>query len=163
MKKVFFFVLAPLLLMLMASACNSKSSVGSPQPADNRLHLVFVSPLIDNPVWQAAKDGFDEAAKEFDFRGDWVGPSAIDVDEMTKQIKIAIAEKADGIITQGTGPESMASVLEMAYEAGIPVVVVNSDIPGAHRLAYVGTDPKKIGNLGAEAILKKIRLSKRHT
>ncbi len=156
MKKACFYVLALLFLLFMASSCSSKSPVESVQTADNQLHLVFVAPLIDNPVWQAARDGFDEAAKDFDFRGDWVGPTAIDVDEMIKQIKIAIAEKADGIITQGTDPEAMVPVLEMAYEAGIPVVVVNSDIPGAHRLAYVGTDPKKIGNLGAEAILKKM-------
>lgn len=124
--------------------------------AEEQLHIVFVTPLIDNEVWQGAKDGFEAAAKDYNFRGDWVGPSAIDIDEMIKQIKIAIAEKADGIITQGANPKAMAPVIMEAHEAGIPVVIVNSDIPDAPRLAYIGTDPKKLGNLGAEAILKKM-------
>jgi len=141
----------------MTVACRTSSSVNIEPDQNNEeeLHLVFVTPLIDNPVWQAAKDGFDAAAKDFNFRGDWVGPSAIDIDEMIKQIKIAIAEKADGIITQGTNPELMKPVLIKAHEAGIPVVLVNSDISDAPRLAYIGTDPKKFGNLGAKAILKK--------
>lgn len=119
-------------------------------------HLVFVTPLIAHPVWLAAKEGFDDAAKEFGFRGDWVGPSVIDVDEMIKQIEVAIAEKADGIITQGLNPEAMVPVLKKADEAGIPVVVVNSDIPDAPRLAYLGTDPVNLGTAGANGILEKL-------
>ena len=117
---------------------------------------MFVTPLIAHPVWLAAKEGFDDAAEEFGFRGDWVGPSVIDVDEMIKQIEVAIAEKADGIITQGLNPEAMVPVLKKADEAGIPVVVVNSDIPDAPRLAYLGTDPVNLGTAGANEILEKL-------
>jgi len=41
-------------------------------------------------------------------------------------------------------------------EAGIPVVVCNSDIPDAPRLAYIGTEPRNFGNTGAKAILEKL-------
>ena len=124
--------------------------------ANQRKHIVFVTPLIAHPVWLIAKEGFDAAARDFNFRGDWVGPSIIDADEMIKQIEVAIAEKADGIITQGINPQAMAPVLRRAADANIPVVVVNSDIPDAPRLAYLGTDPVSLGTLGGQAIVRRL-------
>jgi ABC-type sugar transport system substrate-binding protein len=133
-----------------------RQSGASSAAGAGKKHFVFVTPLIAHPVWLVAKEGFEAAAKDYDFRGDWVGPSVIDADEMIKQIEVAIAEKADGIITQGINPEAMVPVLKKADAAGIPVVVVNSDIPDAPRLAYLGTDPTNLGTLGAEAIVKKL-------
>jgi ABC-type sugar transport system substrate-binding protein len=140
-------------LPLFAGGGQSRTSSAA---GAGKKHFVFVTPLVAHPVWLAAKDGFDAAARDYDFRGDWVGPSVIDADEMIKQIEVAIAEKADGIITQGINPEAMVPVLKKADTAGIPVVVVNSDIPDAPRLAYLGTDPTNLGALGAEAIVKKL-------
>ena len=124
--------------------------------ADEELHFVFVTPLFAHPVWLVARDGFYVAAEEFNFRADWVGPHVIDVDEMIRQIETAIVMGADGIITQGINPDAMVPVLNQAYEAGVPVVVVNSDIPGGPRLAYLGTDPTSLGGLGAQAIIDKL-------
>lgn len=104
----------------------------------------------------AAKEGFEDAARDMNFRASWVGPAVFNTDEMIRQMEIAIAEKADGIITHGLDPEAMIPVLEEADSAKIPVVVTNSDIPKAPRLAYIGTDPTKLGNLGAEAIIKEL-------
>jgi ABC-type sugar transport system substrate-binding protein len=139
-------------LSLPLFAGGSQSGAGG----EKKKHFVFVTPLTAHPVWLVAKEGFEAAAKDYDFRGDWVGPSVIDANEMIKQIEVAIAEKADGIITQGINPEAMVPVLKKADAAGVPVVVVNSDIPDAPRLAYLGTEPMNLGTLGAEAIVKKL-------
>ncbi len=126
------------------------------QAAKDQLHLVFVTPLYAHPVWLVAKEGFDAAAKDLGFKGDWVGPQGLSVDEMINQIEVAIVQKVDGIITQGLNPEAMVPVLKKAEAAKIPVVVVNSDIPDAPRLAYLGTDPVNLGSMGAQALLKKL-------
>ena len=175
MKKTMAILLSLFMVIGLAAGCSStskepvqktedgkteegagKNEEDSTKTSGEAKHLVFVTPLIAHPVWLAAKEGFDDAAEEFGFRGDWVGPSVIDVDEMIKQIEVAIAEKADGIITQGLNPEAMVPVLKKADEAGIPVVVVNSDIPDAPRLAYLGTDPVNLGTAGANGILEKL-------
>ena len=175
MKKTMAILLSLFMVIGLAAGCSStskepvqktedgkteegagKNEEDSTKTSGEAKHLVFVTPLIAHPVWLAAKEGFDDAAEEFGFRGDWVGPSVIDVDEMIKQIEVAIAEKADGIITQGLNPEAMVPVLKKADEAGIPVVVVNSDIPDAPRLAYLGTDPVNLGTAGANEILEKL-------
>ena len=60
-----------------------KNEEDSTKTSGEAKHLVFVTPLIAHPVWLAAKEGFDDAAEEFGFRGDWVGPSVIDVDAVS--------------------------------------------------------------------------------
>lgn len=169
MKKTLCLVLALLILVFAISACAQKSpeatesvtqttegNTEAPSTDEEELHLVFVTPLIAHPVWLIAKEGFEDAARDMNFRGDWVGPSVIDAEEMIKQIETAIVEKADGIITQGINPEAMVPVLEKCAEAGIPVIVTNSDIPDAPRLAYLGTDPNNLGSTGAKSILEKM-------
>jgi ribose transport system substrate-binding protein len=58
---------------------------------------------------------------------------------MAKLVDTAIAQKADAIITQGLVP---APPVQNAIDAGIPVLVVDSDIPDAERLAFFGKDTK---------------------
>lgn len=101
------------------------------------LHFVYVSPLLAHPVWLIAKEGFDDAVSELGIQGDWVGPQDISPEEMAKLIETAVAQKADGIITQGLVP---AAPVAKAVEAGIPVLVVDSDIADVDKLAYIGKD-----------------------
>ncbi|HIT13275.1 MAG TPA: substrate-binding domain-containing protein [Candidatus Scatomonas merdigallinarum] len=121
------------------------------------LHIVYVTPLLASDVWLVSKEGFDAAAADYGFTGDWVGPANIDVDSMIKQIEIAIAEKADGIITCGLNPEAMVNVMEQADAAGIPVVLVNagSDMEAPY-FSYIGTDGVTLGEMAAEAVVEKL-------
>jgi ABC-type sugar transport system substrate-binding protein len=117
-------------------------------------HFVFVTPLDEQIVWNEARIGFEDASKDLGFRADWVGPTVLDVEEMTRLINLAIIESADGIITQGMDTEKMTPVLNAAANKGIPVVVVNSDVSKADRLAYLGTDADQVGKLGGQQILE---------
>lgn len=121
------------------------------------LHIVYVTPLLASDVWLVSKEGFDAAAKDMGFAGDWVGPANIDVDSMIKQIEIAIAEGADGIITCGLNPEAMVNVMKQADEAGIPVVLVNagSDMEAPY-FAYIGTDGETLGAMAAEEVMGRL-------
>jgi ABC-type sugar transport system substrate-binding protein len=156
MKKIITLISVIMLITGLALPLFAGGARSGGTGTEKKKHFVFVTPLIAHPVWLVAKEGFEAAAKDYNFRGDWVGPSVIDADEMIKQIEVAIAEKADGVITQGINPEAMVPVLKKADAEGVPVVVVNSDIPDAPRLAYLGTEPMNLGTLGAEAIVKKL-------
>lgn len=138
-----------MIVVIMMLGCVASIAVAE----DTQKHIVFVTPLIAHEVWLVAKEGFDDACAAYGIRGDWVGPSVIDVEEMIRQIETAIVENVDGIITQGMNPQAMVPVLTKANEAGIPVVVVNSDIPDAVRLGYLGTEPVNFGKTGAKHIL----------
>lgn len=87
-------------------------------------------------------------------KGDWVGPQNISPEEMAKLIDTAVAQKVDGIITQGLVP---AEPVNVAIEAGIPVLVVDSDIIDADgRLAYIGKDIPTQAKLMYEFVEQKL-------
>jgi ribose transport system substrate-binding protein len=174
MKKYLSMVLVFVMLALLFTACSSqqtakqadnkpvktesssadeKKTDAGKNDAEKQLHFVYVSPLLAHPVWLIAKDGFEAACKELGIKGDWVGPQNISPEEMTKLVETAVAQKADAIITQGLVPETP---LKMAEEANIPVLVVDSDIPGAKKLAYFGKDPEIQAKLFLEAAEKKL-------
>jgi ribose transport system substrate-binding protein len=142
MKKILALVLA---IMLVLSATSAFAEAKDPKD----LHFVYVSPLLAHPVWLIAKEGFDQAVSELGIKGDWVGPQGIAPEEMAKLIETAVAQKADAIITQGLVP---AAPVIAAIDAGIPVLVVDSDIPDANRLAFFGKDV----NVQAQCFLKAI-------
>lgn len=132
MKKL----VALLLTLALAFSMTVAMAEAAPKNPED-LHFVYVSPLLAHPVWLIAKDGFDQAVAELGIKGDWVGPQGIAPEEMAKLVETAVAQKADAIITQGLVP---AAPVIAAIEAGIPVLVVDSDIPDADRLAFFGKD-----------------------
>jgi len=125
-------VLCVLVLSPLAANGSSDSAEG-----DDQLHFVYVSPLLAHPVWLIAKDGFDQACEELGVRGDWVGPQGISPEEMARLVETAVAQKADGLITQGLVP---ASPVQEAVNAGLSVLVVDSPIEVEGQLAYFGKD-----------------------
>ncbi|MDR2477925.1 MAG: substrate-binding domain-containing protein, partial [Treponema sp.] len=116
-------------------------------------HFVYVTPLLAHPVWLIAKNGFDQACTELGIKGDWVGPQIISPEEMAKLVDTAIAQKADAIITQGLVP---APVAQRAVEAGIPALIVDSDLPDVNRLAFFGKDTKVQAKLLYQDVLSKL-------
>lgn len=117
------------------------------------LHFVYVSPLLAHPIWLVAKDGFEQACEELGIKGDWVGPQNISPEEMTKLVETAVAEKADAIITQGLVP---AAPVKTAIEQDISVLVVDSDIPDADRMAFFGKDVNVQAEVLYESVKEKI-------
>lgn len=66
-------------------------------------------------------------------------------------LKKAIYSHADGIITVGSSTsEKLAAAINEAEEAGIPVVLVDSDLPDTQRSGYVGADNRIYGQKAGE-------------
>ena len=123
---------------------NAEGETGNERDAQNtgddgdKLYLVYVSPLLSHPIWLVAKDGFDAACEELGVEGDWVGPQGLSAEEMAQLVDTAVAQNADGIITQGICP---AEPVQAAVDAGVAVLTVDSDIASVDgRLAYLGKD-----------------------
>jgi len=121
--------------------------------AQDETHFVYVSPLLAHPVWLIAKDGFEKACQELEIKGSWVGPQGISPEEMAKLVETSIAQKADGIITQGLVP---AAPVQAAIDAGIPVLVVDSPIDLEGELAYLGKDLTIQANVIYKDIVKQL-------
>jgi ribose transport system substrate-binding protein len=153
MKTIKRIMVALLLLAVLTPAVLFAGGSKDTGKKSGQLHFVYVSPLLAHPVWLISKNGFDQACKELGIRGDWVGPQGISPEEMTKLVDTAVAQKADAIITQGIVP---APPVQSAVDAGIPVLVVDSDLPDVNRLAFFGKDTKVQAKLLYDDVLAKL-------
>lgn len=158
MKKVLALILS-LTLALSLAACgkgggapeNSGASADEGvKPSD--IHLVYVSPLLSHPIWLIAKEGFDAACKELGIEGDWVGPQGLSAEEMAQLVDTAVAQGANGIITQSICP---AEPINNAIAAGVAVLMVDGDLEEVTgKLAYLGKEYKTQAELFYQEALK---------
>lgn len=149
-------LLAGLLAVSMIASVfgGSAVTVNAEAKAAEDLYFVYVSPLLSHPIWLVAKEGFDAACEELGVDGEWVGPQGLSAEEMAQLVDTAVAQGADGIITQGICP---AEPVQAAVDEGVVVMTVDSDIDSVEgRLAYLGKDVAKQAELMYEEASKYI-------
>ena len=115
-------------------------------------YILFATPLSEHTIWLQSKAGYDAACEKYDIKCDWIGPNVIDTEAMQSVIETAIMQDADGIITQGVIDPAL---VDRAYQAGVPIFLVDSDIPNSQRFAYMGKDFKEQAQLLLDEIENK--------
>lgn len=74
--------------------------------------------------------------------------------EQTDKLAQLVRERYDGVALAPNDPACMAASIDAAVAAGTRVILFNCDVPGANRLAYIGSDYDQAGMLAAELIGK---------
>jgi len=74
---------------------------------------------------------------------------AVDTDEQIRAIDELLKEGANGIAISPTNDKRLATKIDEIYEAGIPVVTLNTDIKNSKRLAFVGSNYYQSGATAA--------------
>lgn len=106
---------------------------------ESSYNFTFVSPLVNHEYWIAVEEGIQNGAQEQGVNVNVLGDTKVDVDIMVKYIDTAIASQVDGIVTMALSPAAIGPAIDRAVDAGIPVVLVDTDAPDSKRAAYVGT------------------------
>ena len=172
MKKLIAMLLVLSMLFALTACGSSNTNAPAEKPADSaannagtadntgqaaaeeKLHFVYVSPLLSHPIWLIAKNGFEAACQELGVQGDWVGPQGLSSEEMAQLVDTAVAQGADGIISQSICP---VTPLQNAVNEGIAVLLVDGDLDDLDgRLAYLGKDLTKQAELMYQEVAKVI-------
>jgi ribose transport system substrate-binding protein len=106
---------------------------------------VFVATNINLPYWQEAQAGFLDSAKALGVKAQLIGPVAYAPNAEMLMFRQAIEDQPAGICLSAARPEIFQADIDKAVAAGIPVICVDSDVPGSKRVLYVGTDNFKAG------------------
>lgn len=104
--------------------------------------------------FDALKAGVNDAAK--DLGADWyyAGPQDLSPEKVVEAIDQAVANKVTGIVLHGQFEET-GSAVDNAIAAGVPVIIVNTDIP-SDRLSFLGCEPYNAGFQMGETIAELI-------
>jgi ABC-type sugar transport system substrate-binding protein len=107
----------------------------------------------NNPFWQTVWDGAQEMADK------WQGvivysvnapTSEADVDTQIAQVEDAITVGAEALVVAPTDAAALNPTFDRAKEAGIPVLIIDSNTTWPDKLTFIGTDNVAGGRLGGE-------------
>jgi ribose transport system substrate-binding protein len=120
------------------------ASCAKPYHEENERY-VFVATNINLPYWQEAQAGFLDAAKALGVKAQLIGPIAYAPNAEMLMFRQVVEDHPAGICLSAGRPEIFQADIDKAIAAGIPVICVDSDVPGSKRVLYIGTDNFKAG------------------
>ncbi len=118
---------------------------------------VWISKLADHPVFcNRDHPVLRRLADEYDVRMTIDGPRDMSIEPYVQAVYEAVERRAAGIMIVGWGNAEIIPAIEAAVDKAIPVVTIDSDIPGCRRLAHIGTDWFRMGGAMADELATRI-------
>jgi ribose transport system substrate-binding protein len=117
-------------------------------------YLISVNQAL--PYWQTAAAGFKQAAEQYKVTARVVGPDGHDAQAELTELQKAVSAKAGGILISVADAAVLQPGIDAAESAGIPVITVDSDAAGSHRLYFIGTNNHEAGRLGGQHVIEKL-------
>ncbi|MCA8969865.1 MAG: substrate-binding domain-containing protein [Planctomycetes bacterium] len=153
-----------LVTVAVSFACIALGTACSPSPDKTgtgngaKVRRIAVIPKgTTHEFWKSIHAGALAAGRELGVEVLWQGP--IKEDDRNAQIDVVesfLAKKVDGIVIAPLDDKALARPLREASEAGIPVVIIDSDVAWDGRKSFIATDNYKGGALCADALATKL-------
>lgn len=124
----------------------------------NRLFTIdLIVKGTDAAFWKSVDDGAQEAAGSCGAVVQMYGPETEKyyMDQIGV-VEDSIARRPDAIVLAAADYTLLARPVQRAVDAGIPVVMVDSDVNNQNTVAYVGTDNDQLGKRLAEELCKQV-------
>lgn len=95
--------------------------------------------------WKEVLKGAEDAAESLNVSVEYRGATQYDVNEQITVLEQVIAKKPAGIAVSAIHPESLNVTINKAVDAGIPVVLFDSDAPKSKGYSFLGTNNYQAG------------------
>lgn len=150
------FSVACMLAMVAAIGWSCSKPVAtsdSTAPTKRKIRIGMVAKSETNDVFQAAKTGAFDAAKELgdkynaDIEIEWRTPTSEDASKQAEAISALANEKVDGITVSCSNAATVTPAINEAVDKGVPVVCFDSDAPASKRLCDYGTEDGQCGQI----------------
>lgn len=122
----------------------------------------LVAKSQSNPVFQAARVGAENAAKDLGAKYgiqitiDWRTPNDEDAQKQAEAIEQLTLAGVDGIAVSCSDANKLTDSINRAVDNGVPVTTFDSDAPDSKRFATYGIDDEKCGEQIMEALAKEM-------
>lgn len=131
--------------------------------AQKSISCIGVSiPSINSPFFDDIKKGIDSGLREFKDLGIDVilkEQEGWDVANQIKTLDELVEAGCKALVICSVDSISMRNKINSLYESGIPVVLLNNEIPDTNRLFFVGPDYSKSGKVAASMVTKCCKFS----
>jgi ribose transport system substrate-binding protein len=116
------------------------------QGATRTITIGLVAKSQGNPVFQAARVGAQDAAKELsakykmNIKIDWRTPNEEDAQKQAEAIEQLVLSGAEGISVSCSDANKLTDAINSAVDNGVPVATFDSDAPASKRFVTYGVD-----------------------
>lgn len=144
-------IAAAIAAALLLIACHRDTS-------SKTIRIALVTKALDSEWWQRVKAGAEEAArKDPAVELSVLAPEReVNVDQQVSILEDQITKGVSAMAVAPTGASEIIPVLDRAKAAGIPVVIVDTDVNWPPKLSYVGADNRRAGELAGDFIVKQL-------
>lgn len=124
------------------------------------LTLGLVAKSQGNPVFQAARVGAEDAARELgakynlSIKIDWRTPNEEDSQKQAEAIEQLVLAGAEGIAVSCSDANKLTDAINSAVNNGVPVACFDSDAPNSKRFVIYGVDDIECGKQLMEELAK---------
>jgi len=124
------------------------------------LNIAVIVKSVTSAYWKTVGAGVEQAMKtDPTIKASFLGPNdEIDIEGQIRIIESQISAKVDALAIAPSQADQVQPTLEKAVKAGIPVILIDTDIANfTSKSAFVGTDNKLGGQLGGEFVAKALK------
>jgi len=120
----------------------------------------LVAKSQSNPVFQAARTGAEQAAKDLgakykiNIKIDWRTPNDEDAQKQAEAIEQLVLAGANGIAVSCSDANKLTDAINSAVKNGVPVATFDSDAPNSKRFVTYGVDDIKCGEQVMDELAK---------
>ena len=128
--------------------------------AGKKLKITMIAKSSNNPVFQSAKQGAEDEAKELskstgaEITIDWQTPATEDGQVQAQRVAAAANSGADAILISCSDATKVTGAIDDAVGKGIPVMTFDSDAPKSKRFAFYGADDESAGKQVMQELAK---------
>lgn len=143
-----------------AQPTTAPAATTAPTTGGETLDIAVIVKAVTSTYWKTVGAGVEAAMKsDPTIKASFLGPNEeTDIEGQIRIIESAISSKVDAIAVAPSQADQVQPTLEKAVAAGIPVVLIDTDISTfTNKSAFVGTDNQLGGQLGGEFISKQLK------
>lgn len=135
-----------------AGAASGSKPAGSGAASGGDMEIGFVVKSLADQYWVLVKAGAEAKAKELGVKVNFTGPNAeSDVQGQVDMVQSMIGKKVSALCLAPSSPDTVLPTLQQAVDANIPVIAVDTDLPGFDKkVSFIGTGNEAAGKQGGE-------------
>ena len=127
-----------------------------PVQANEEYRIAFMQAYPDKVFWQRMKDAVEARAEADGVQVDVIPLGTNNVADQVSQMEDAVTQQYDGIILGTIDAAGIVPGIEVANEAGIPIVVVDTAPAGGEFVSIAQTDNVAASRMAGEFIAERI-------
>ena len=155
MKRLIIVLIILLMAVSMVYISFKKINISMKDLEENQVRIVLITKMKYGDYWKMVKRGAESAAKEFNVELIFDAPNKEnDIEDQIELLDYYISQKVDGIVLAASDYNLLVSKVNEAFEAKIPIILIDSNVNTDNYLKSFSTDNYNAGKKTGEEVIR---------